>query len=79
VSQISKRVFNQPDHRAGANATKSSHYDDGYMILIVHSGRSGKAFLTLTKDEIYAMTCAEEGTPKIVVCPSYMRLKWLCP
>lgn len=50
------------------------------MILIVQSeGEGDEAFLTLTADEIYAMGCAEEGTPKRVICPPYMRLKWLCP
>jgi hypothetical protein len=58
VSPSSKRVCDQAD-RARANATKSSDHNAGYMILIIHSGGSDKAFLTLTEDEIYAMTCAE--------------------
>lgn len=58
--------------------TNSSHHDAGYMVLIIHlKDGSDAAFLTLTEDEIFAMMCAEEGTPKTVIYPSYMRLKWL--
>ena len=77
MSHFSERFLNTTD-RPAATATKSSHRDDGYMILIVHS-RDGddEAFLTLTADEIYAMACAEEGKPYIVVFLAYMCLKWL--
>ncbi|KAF8962060.1 hypothetical protein BDZ97DRAFT_1826140 [Flammula alnicola] len=55
------------------------HHDGDCMMLIVQSKDGGdEAFLAFTADEIYAMACAEEGAPKIVVCPSYMRLKWSC-
>jgi hypothetical protein len=58
-----------------ANATRSSHDDTGYMMLVVQSKDGGdEAFLAFTSDEIYAMACAEEGMPKTVVCLPYMRL-----
>jgi hypothetical protein len=45
-----------------ANATRSSHHDDGYMMLIVQSKDGGdEAFLLFSADEIYAMVYAEEG------------------
>jgi hypothetical protein len=58
-----------------ANATRSSHHDAGYMMVIVQSKDGGdKAFLSFSADEIYTMAYAEEGTPKTVVCPPYMLL-----
>ena len=49
--------------------TKPSDHDAGDMTFIVHSkDGSDEAFLTLTEDEIYTMTCAEEGMLKTVVC-----------
>jgi hypothetical protein len=56
-----------------ANATRSSHHDAGYMMLIVQSKDGGdEAFLSFSADEIYAMTYTEEGTPKTVVYPPYI-------
>jgi hypothetical protein len=50
-----------------ANATRSSRYDAGYMMLIIQSKDGGdEAFLSFSADEIYAMAYAEEG---MVVCP----------
>jgi hypothetical protein len=70
VSHFLKRVINQTV-KAVANATRSSCHDAGYVMLIVQSkGGGDEAFLTFTADEIYAMACAEEGTPKTVVCPT---------
>jgi hypothetical protein len=58
-----------------ANATRSSHYDAGYMMLIVQSKDGGdEAFLSFSADEIYTMMYAEEGMPMTVVCPPYMCL-----
>jgi hypothetical protein len=58
-----------------ANATRSSHHDAGYMLLIVQSKDGGdEAFLSFSADEIYAMTYAEEGMPKTDVFPPYMLL-----
>ena len=63
------RGIDQTDN-AGVNMTKSSDQDAGDMTLIVSSkDGSDEAFLTLTEDEIYAMTCAEEGMLKKVFCP----------
>jgi hypothetical protein len=56
-----------------ANATRSSNHDAGYMMLIVQSKHGGdEAFLSFNADEIYAMTYAEEGMSKTVVCPPYI-------
>jgi hypothetical protein len=45
-----------------ANATRSSHHDAGYMMLIVQSKNGGdEAFLSFSANEIYAMAYAEEG------------------
>jgi hypothetical protein len=58
-----------------ANATRSSHHDSGYMLLIVQSNNGGdEAFISFSADEIYAMMYAEEGMPKTDVCPPYMHL-----
>ena len=77
VRHFSEKVLNPTDRQA-ATATKSSHQDDGDVTLIVHY-RNGddEAFLTFTADEIYAMACAEQGKPKIVIFLAYMCLKWL--
>jgi hypothetical protein len=41
-----------------------------------HSKDGGNEdFLAFTGDEIYAMWCAEEGTPQTIVCPPYKHLK----
>jgi hypothetical protein len=74
VSHFLKRGFDETV-KAAANATRSSHHDAGYMMLIVQSKDKGdEAFLAFTDDEIYAMACAEEGMPKTVVCLPYVRL-----
>jgi hypothetical protein len=74
VSHLKKKVCYE-NVKATANATRSSHDDAGYMMLIVQSKDGGdEAFLTFTADEIYAMACAEEGTPKKVVCLPYICL-----
>jgi len=63
VSHFSERLLN-PTDRQVATAIKSSHQDDGYIKLIIHSRDGGdEAFLTLPADEIYAMACAEESKP----------------
>jgi hypothetical protein len=50
-----------------ANATRSSHHDAGYMMLIVQSKDGGdEAFLSFSADEIYTMVYTEKG---MVVCP----------
>jgi hypothetical protein len=56
-----------------ANATRSSHHDAGYMLIVQSKDGGDEAFLSFSADEIYAMTYAEEGMPKTVVCP-YMCL-----
>ena len=61
--------FNQTD-KAGVNTTKFSDHDAGNTTLIICSkDGSDEAYLTLTEDEIYTMTCAEEGMLKTVVHP----------
>jgi hypothetical protein len=61
--------------KAVANATSSSDYDAGYMMLIVQSKNGvDEAFLSFSADEIYAMAYAKEGMLKTVVCPPYMCL-----
>ena len=48
--------------------TTSSDHDAGNTTLIICSkDGSDEAYLTLTEDEIYAMTCAEEGMVKTVI------------
>jgi hypothetical protein len=68
------RVFSETV-KAAANASRFSHDDAGYMMLVVQSKDGGdEAFLAFTPDEIHAMACAEEGTLKTVVCLPYMYL-----
>ena len=67
---FSKKGLYQSD-KAGVNMTKSSDHKAGNMTLIINSKDGNEAYLTLTEDIIYAMTCAEEGMLKAVVHPCY--------